>query len=161
MLNKISKTLEGVAESEGGGGLGERKRARVGAYKIIRQLCVYMRKLYIGTITIMKAYAPQRIFICIVLYTYITYYTRMRYAREVIFTRIIHLQRLLFQSFARFHAIRVIKCYIGLNRFGENCMCGWFFPRILCGSFCEKHIERSNIKKFRVVIQYNIVQNWP
>lgn len=47
----------------------------------------------------------------------------MRYAREIIFTGIIHLQRLLFQSLARFHAIRVIKCYMGLNRFGENCVC--------------------------------------
>lgn len=32
---------------------------------------------------------------------------------------IIHLQRFLFRSFARFRAIRVIKCYIGLHMHGS------------------------------------------
>lgn len=70
-----------------------------GAYKIIRQSCVCVCiHIYKGTITIMEAYAVVYTCVC-----------------EVMFTGIIHLRRLLFPSFARFHAIRVIKCYIGLN----------------------------------------------
>jgi len=110
------------------------------AYKIIRQLhihicgCVSLWVCGCGCISAYRWNNNNESICTGGVYAYYGYMYNMRNARDIIFSRIIHLQRLLFQSFARFHAIRVIKCCIGLNRFGENFVSVGvrrFFSRIL------------------------------